>query len=81
MIVSALRVLAEPSASCGDELLTKTSFYIACAEVITLDNRRAGNAMSIHELKHIGGCRSKNLVPRESPVWKPLGRVLMAQSW
>jgi hypothetical protein len=41
MIVSALRVLAEPSASCGDELLTKTSFYIACAEVITLDNKKS----------------------------------------
>jgi hypothetical protein len=42
MIVSVLRVLAEPSASYyGDELLTKTSFYIACAEVITLDNKKS----------------------------------------
>ncbi len=84
MIVS-LRVLAEPSAPYGDELLTKTSFYIACAEVITLDNRRAGSAMSIQELKHIGGCRSKNCCTKRIASMETVGEgahgPIVVESW
>ncbi len=86
MIVSALRVRAEPSpSSYGTELLSKTSFYIACAEVITLDNRRAGSAMSIQELKHIGGSRSKNFSTKRIASMETVGEgahgPIVVESW